>query len=116
MRTFRLVYIVVLLTVLLSLSACTSAPMNRQEAVDWYTNNAAELTRVGYQGTDKNYHYFAGRTKKGWAFIRVRKNELTMEDERTFTSIYRYPVYYYLVDPTQDYKKIEGSEPNHSDD
>jgi len=108
--------IVMLLAVLLSLSACSTAPMNRQEAADWYTKNASELTWVGYQGTDEDYHYFVGRMKDKWAFIRIRKGDLTVEDQRKFISTFRYPIYYYQVDPSRDYVKIEGTEPDQSDD
>ena len=116
MHILRRVPIVVLLTMLLSLSACAIDPMSRQQAVDWYTSNASELKWVGYQGSDKDYHYFVGRKPDTWVFIRIWKNDLTVEDERPFTSTYRYPLYYYLVDPTQDYIKIPNSEPKLSDD
>jgi hypothetical protein len=41
-----------------------------------------------------------------WNFIEIARNELTVDDERSYNTTSSAPLYHYLVDP-QDYRKIE---------
>lgn len=62
---------------------------------------------VGYQGSDQQYHYFIARVMDDWAFIRINKDELTVPDGRPYLGTSSSQRYYYLVDPSQAYRKVE---------
>ena len=62
---------------------------------------------VGYQGSDQQFHHYIARVMDGWNFIQIRKHELTVADERSYSTASGAPLYYYLVDPSRDYGKVE---------
>ena len=99
--------LVLLLMVLATIPACRTTPLNKQAADDWYMRYATLVRWVGYQGSDQHYHHFIARVMDDWNFIQIRKEELTVEEERPYSNSSHAPLYYYLVDPSQDYRRIE---------
>ena len=107
MRPFRHVRFAVLIAALLNLTACRTAPLNKQEAAGWYAQYASMVRWVGYQGSDQQFHYYIARVMDDWNFIRITRDELVVGDERPYSTASSVPLYYYLVDPSGDYRKIE---------
>ncbi|MBI1178298.1 hypothetical protein GC207_12755 [bacterium] len=87
--------------------ACSTTPMDRSETANWYAKYHSMVRWVGYQGSDQQYHHFVARVIDDWAFIKIQKTELMVADERTYRGLPDSPLYYYLVDPNHDYRKIE---------
>ena len=102
-------YSAVLLAVALlaSVPACRTTPMNKPEAANWYARYHSMVPWVGYQGSDDRNHYFIARVMDDWAFIRIKKDQLTVSDERPYRGTSSSSLYYYLVDPSRDYRKTE---------
>jgi len=108
MRSLHVNCFVAALAALVSLTSCVKAPLNKQEAADWYTRYGSMVRWVGYQGSDQQFHYFIARVMDDWGFIQIRRDELKLDDERPFSKASGAPLYYYLVDPSRDYQRIEG--------
>ena len=106
MRSFQIIRIVALLVVLGSHSACRITPLNKQEVAEWYPRYASFVRWVGYQGSDQQSHRFIARVMDGWKFIQIPREELSVADERPYSTASSAPLYYYLVDPTRDYQRI----------
>lgn len=62
---------------------------------------------VGYQGSDQQYHHYIARVMDEWSFIKIRKDELTVAEEWPYARPSSGPLYYYLVDPSRDYQKVQ---------
>jgi hypothetical protein len=107
MRLIRYIPIAVVLLLLVSVSGCSTTPMNKQEAAEWYGSYHSMVRWVGYQGSDHQFHFFIARVMDDWAFIRIKKGELTVPDERPYRGTSSSQLYYYLVDASRDYRKVE---------
>ena len=107
MRPFRTIRLLALLLVLACIPACRTTPLDKPEAADWYAGYASMVRWVGYQGSDQKFHYYIGRVMDDWSFIRIRKDELRVDDERSYSTASSAPLYHYLVDPSRDYRKVE---------
>ncbi len=106
MHPLRLIRFVALVVALGVLPACRTTPLNKQEAADWYTRYGSMVRWVGYQGSDQQFHYYIARVMDDWNFIRIRRDELKVDDERPFSRASSAPLYYYLVDPRHDYQRV----------
>jgi hypothetical protein len=104
MRAFPLIRLVALLMMLALIPACCTKPLDKQQAADWYARYASMVRWVGYQGSDLKFHYYIARVMDDWNFIRIRKDELKVDDERPYSTV---SSYHYLVDPSRDYRKVE---------
>ena len=107
MRPFQVIRLVVLLLVLGSVPACRTTRLNKQEAAHWHARYASMVRWVGYQGSDQQFHHYIARVMDDWNFIQIRKDELTVADEHPYSTASSAPLYYYLVDPSREYRKIE---------
>jgi hypothetical protein len=107
MRTLHVIRLAAPILVLSCFPACRTTPLNKQEAADWYARYASMVQWVGYQGSDQQFHYYIARVMDNWNFIQIRKHELTVADERPYSTASSAPLYYYLVEPSQDYRKVE---------
>lgn len=97
-----------ILIVVLPCAALFSRPaLDKREAVAWYAKYSSMVRWVGYQGSDQEHHFYIARVMDTWTFIQIRKDELTVADERPRSRASSGPLYHYLVDPKQDYKKVE---------
>jgi len=95
------------LLVLVCIPACRTTPLNKQEAAEWYARYASMVQWVGYRGSDQQFHHFVARVMDDWNFIQIRKDELRVDDERPYSTASNAPLYYYLVDPSRGYRKVE---------
>ena len=107
MRLIHYIRVLALLAVLASIPACSTTPMSKQEAADWYSRYHLMVRWVGYQGSDEQYHHYIARVMDDWAFIRIKKDELRVSDERPYSKSSSAPFCYYRVDPRRDYAEIE---------
>ena len=96
-----------LLLVMGCIPGCVATPLDKQEAEIWYAQYASMVQWTGYQGSDQQFHYYIARVMDDWNWIRIRKGELTMDDERPYSRASGAPLYHYLVDPGRDYRKLE---------
>ena len=102
-------------TVMVVVAACLSpegfskATWTKGELVQWYARFSPSNERVrrfGYRGSDSGYHYFITRPIDSFFMPRVSRSELQMEDERPLSNASSSPLYFYLVDPLHDFKKV----------
>jgi hypothetical protein len=106
MHPISLIRSIALAVALGVLPACHTTPLNKQEAADWYARCGSFVRWVGYQGSDQQFHHYIARVMDGWNFIQIRRSELKVDDVRPFSRASSAPLYYYLVDPSRDYRKI----------
>ena len=107
MRALHVIRLVTLLLVLACVPACRRTAMNKKEAADWYSRYSSMVRWVGYQGSDQQFHYYIAHVMDDWAFIQIKTNELTVADQRPYSTVSSAPQYHYLVDPKRDYRKVE---------
>jgi len=103
------------LIVILQLAGSTSAnTWTANEIVDWhlkYAVDTPELYRAFYyRGSDDNHHYFSIRAIDRWVFMNVAKSEVKITNQKPLIkrSSENY-LGYYVVDPQDEFKKIEGT-------
>ena len=107
MRALHTIRLLALLLVLACIPACRTTPLDKQEATAWYARYSSMVRWVGYQGSDPQFHYYIARVMDDWNFIRIRKDELRVGDERPYSKASSAPLFHYLVDPSRDYRKVE---------
>ena len=91
------------------LTGCTKETWSRAELVDWYLQFGSKRPKLGYAGSDGQYHYFATRPIDNWVLPRVARTEITIAEERSHASLGR-RFWFYVVDPAQDFAKIPNSD------
>lgn len=80
------------------------------ETIEYITKNKAYSTWEGmllYQGSDSIVHHFIYRIMDNWAFITIKKEELTLEEIRLYSKKSSSPLGYYYVDPSKNFIKIK---------
>lgn len=80
------------------------------ETIEYITKNKTYSTREGmllYQGSDSIVHHFIYRIMDNWAFITIKKEELTLEEIRPYSKTSSSPLGYYYVDPCKNFVKIK---------
>lgn len=107
MHALYIIRFVSLLLVLNCIPACRPTPLDKRAAADWYARNASMVRWVGYQGSDQHFHHYIARVMDDWTFIQIKKDELAEVDEHPYSTASSAPLYYYLVDPSRDYRKVE---------
>jgi len=100
--------VVVIFTCFSTLGSCGKRKWSKQEVDDWYAKYGTMVRWVGYQGSDEQSHFFIARVMDDWAFIQIDKGELQVQDLRVHSKCSSGQLYYYLVDPTRDFKKMEN--------
>jgi hypothetical protein len=81
------------------------------EVKAWYPDYRKERYAwdgILYQGTDTHYHHFVARVLSvdDWAIIEIKREDLTLADERPYLTISSGALGYYYVDPSRDFIKI----------
>lgn len=108
MRLCYLTFFVCLAMVGCIVSSCRKTEWTKQEVVEWYAKYGT-MVRGGllYIGSDQQWHHFTARVMDDWAFIQIRKEELKLDDERTFSSASSAPLFFYAVNPSHDFRKMK---------
>jgi hypothetical protein len=90
------------------LPGCVSGDVkSKKEFVEWYSG-ISELPgfgKVGYRGSDAQYHHFVVRPVDSFVFFRVRRSDVKIQDEREEGTAGS-SIYFYLVDPLKDFQKV----------
>ena len=62
-----------------------------------------------YQGTDEKYHHFIAHVllMDNWAIIKIKKEDLNIDDERPYSNSSSSPLGYYFVDPSNNFIKTK---------
>jgi hypothetical protein len=101
----------VLFAIGIALAGCASIGAGRswtkEEVVRWYGRGGRAVRFIGYQGSDATRHHFIARVMDTWTFIHLSKEELHLSDERPFARLSSAQLYYYLIDPSRGFAKIE---------
>jgi hypothetical protein len=82
---------------------------SKAELVDWYVRFGADKPKIGYSGSDADYHYFKSRPIDSWVSLRVARSEIIISDERSHASL-GHRFWFYTVDPTHAFAKIPNSD------
>ena len=97
----------------LGLAGCTNiwgpTVLSKQELVKWHTDHVSKMSnleRFGYRGSDENYHYFITRPIDSFYFPQIPRAELHMPDERPRSQLGKYELYFYPVDPSNNFQKV----------
>ena len=80
------------------------------ETVEYITKNKAYSTwkeMLLYQGSDSIAHHFMYRIMDDWAFITIKKEELTLEELKPYSKTSSSPLGYYYLDPCKNFVKIK---------
>jgi hypothetical protein len=90
-----------------------------QETKDWYkeyyVGQSAQprpfTSQIYYRGSDDKFHHFISRSMDEWVFIKIKRDELTITDERPKWAASQgssaSSIGYYPIDPLDNFKKIE---------
>jgi hypothetical protein len=93
------------------------------EVKSWYVNYREDPRAwdgILYQGSDLKWHYYVARviSVDNWAIIKIRREDLSVAEERPHSSSSGAALGYYFVDPTRDFVKLrdyrDTSRPNDS--
>ena len=80
------------------------------ETLEYITKNKKYSTweeMLLYQGSDSIVHHFIYRIMDNWAFITIKKEELTLEELKPYSKTSSSPLGYYYVDPSKKFVKIK---------
>ena len=80
------------------------------ETIEFITKNKAYSTwkeMFLYQGSDSIAHHFIYRIMDEWAFITIKKEELTLEELKPYSKTSSSPLGYYYLDPCKNFVKIK---------
>lgn len=86
--------------------------MGKSELQKWYRDDLSRYSgagKLGYTGSDADYHYFITRPVDDFVSVQVPRNELKLKDEHPSSELGWKRMYFYLVDPEQDFRKINES-------
>jgi len=81
---------------------------SKQELIQWYSDNLPRypaISKFGYAGSDDTYHYFIVRPVDDFVTHEVPRSDLKLSDVRLRSERGKL-LYFYLVDPTKNFKKI----------
>lgn len=98
-----------LLVASLTVTGCKKEIWTPAEVQGWYERWSLPSTTqrgLGYLGSDAEFHYFIARPIDSYVFIKIRRAELRIDDERPMqqTSAALMGVYY-SVDPSDGFRK-----------
>lgn len=79
-----------------------------QEVQQWYNKDSARnnTNSVLYRGSDNQSHHFLSQFFDKWVFLTVKKNELSVPDERPYKTDSVVKLGYYYVDPNNHFAKV----------
>lgn len=107
--------LLVLLVVALAVPSCKEEVWTPAEAKEWYERWSLPSTvqrGLGYQGSDAVYHYFIARPIDDWVFIKIRREDLRIDDERPRQQVSSASMgVYYSVDPSDGFRKKAPNQP-----
>jgi len=97
------------------LGACTASNQVQKtiwtvkEVQDYYNKDSSSkyaANCVIYRGTDNQAHHFLSQFTDKWVFLTIKKNELSLTDEKPYKVDSAVKLGYYYVDPNNHFVKI----------
>lgn len=106
-------YLLVCIVAIFIISGCGVNTWTAQDLSDWYVSNKTRYptfyNELYYRGSNKEYHYFICRVFDYYANMKVRRDEIDIDDVRPAIGVFGKPFPgYYAVDPNENYKRIEN--------
>lgn len=93
-----------------ALTGCnTPWVMEKSELQHWYRDELSRYSgagKLGYQGTDAEFHHFIARPIDDFVGIQVPKNQIKLPEEHPTSDLGSHRMYFYLVDPDHGFRKI----------
>lgn len=95
------------------MAGCGVNTWTGQELTSWYISNKSKYptfySPLYYRGSDKHYHYFICRALDSYVNMRVKRDEINIDDVRASIGVFRKPFPgYYAVDPNDNYNRIDN--------
>jgi hypothetical protein len=84
--------------------------MAKSELQTWYRDELSRYSgagKLGYTGSDANFHHFIARPIDDFVGIQVPKGQIKLKDERPVSELGSGRMYFYLVDPGHGFDKIQ---------
>jgi hypothetical protein len=105
-------HLIIFTLILFLLSGCGVQTWTEQDLTAWYTGNKSKYPHfyspLYYRGTDKHYHYFICRTFDIYANMRVKREEIEIDEVRPPIGVFGKPFPgYYPVDPNDNYNRVD---------
>jgi hypothetical protein len=102
---------ILLIIIAVSLMTGCGGPwtMSKTELQRWYREDLSQYSgagKMGYIGSDQEFHYFIARPVDDFVHIRVPKYELRMKEEHARSELGNSRMYFYLVNPEQGFRKM----------
>jgi hypothetical protein len=102
-------YVVSLILALVLTGCNTPWVMDKSELQHWYRDELSRYSgagKLGYQGTDADFHHFIARPIDDFVGIQVPKNQIKLPEEHPASELGSHRMYFYLVDPNHGFRKI----------
>ena len=107
MRSLYVTVVVGLVGVVV-LTGCRKSEWTKKEVVDWYESYKLGIRGgLGYKGSDQRHHHFIARSMDTWVFIKIKREDLTLSDERQLSRVSYDPTAHYAVDPSRGFEKMD---------
>ncbi len=91
------------------MTACAGPwTVSKKELQRWYREDLARFPgsgKLGYLGSDHEFHHFIARPVDAFVHIQVPKNELRLKEEHPQSELGKSEMYFYLVNPEQGFRK-----------
>jgi hypothetical protein len=71
-----------------------------------YRNSPGTWDGILYQGSSSERHHFIARVMDDWAIIKIRREDLTLAEERIYPVPSSAGLGYYFVDPGEHFRKL----------
>jgi hypothetical protein len=83
--------------------------MGKSELQRWYRDELSRYSgagKLGYQGTDDDFHYFIARPVDDFVGIKVPRSQIKLAEQHSTSELGRHRMYFHLVDPEHGFRKI----------
>ncbi len=83
--------------------------MSKNELVSWYRNDLSRFSgsgKLGYLGSDAEFHHFIARPVDDFVRIQVPKSQLKLKEEHSKSELGSGRMYFYQIDPEHGFRKI----------
>ena len=83
--------------------------MIKSELQAWYRDDLSRYSgagKLGYTGTDADFHHFIARPVDDFIIIKMPKEQLKLNDPRGTSELGKHEIFFYFVDPAHEFRKI----------
>ena len=110
---FQIKYLAASILIMFLMTGCGVRTWTAQELTNWYTSNVdrspAHYSPLYYRGSNENYHYFIYRVFDSFVNVKVKRDEIEIDEVKPAIGIFGKPFPgYYSVDPNDNYNRIDN--------